>query len=504
MKAKLRIFQNSFLYIFSSLLVKAISFFLLPIYTRYLSTSDYGTINLLTSFSNVATYLIAFSLYSSVIRFYVDYKDEKEKVRRLFGTIIIFVMISGAVFFSIMFVFRGYINRMFFEGVSFFPFILISMTSMTFIVLHSIHQSIMKGMQEGKRLTVINIIVFFIQISLNLLFIIVFDMKALGVLSATLIVNVFYFFFMIYDLRKNNLMIFTFDRSIIKDCLRYSIPIIPHDLSTHIAQLASRVFINKEGSLDSVGLYSISSQFGAITDIVQASVNHAFQPWFFETMNEGKESGKKSIINISLGLLIFYTIIYLFIGLFSQDIVILLTAKSFWLAWTPIPIIVVAYSIKSIYYFYINILFYNKNATRWIFIATLTGSISDIVIASLMIPLYGIYGAALSFLVAKMVVVIVVIIISRKYNDVGYKVSSMLKILIPFMLFLGVGLYPSYVTYIDSFVLSNFFYKTFIFVLYLVFLYISNFKRINNIISIIDFKKMISKLFKKEKNNEQE
>ncbi|NMB34189.1 MAG: oligosaccharide flippase family protein, partial [Clostridium sp.] len=72
-----RVLENSFLYTFSSLLVKAIGFLLLPVYTLFLTPEDYGTTNLVNSFNSVATFILAFSLYVAVIRFYVDYKDDR-------------------------------------------------------------------------------------------------------------------------------------------------------------------------------------------------------------------------------------------------------------------------------------------------------------------------------------------------------------------------------------------------------------------------------------------
>ena len=93
MTTRKKVLENSFLYIFSSLLVKAVGFLLLPIYTLFLTTDDYGVTNLVTGFLNVATFIVAFSLYSAAIRFYIDFKDDRIKLKRLYGTIISFVLI---------------------------------------------------------------------------------------------------------------------------------------------------------------------------------------------------------------------------------------------------------------------------------------------------------------------------------------------------------------------------------------------------------------------------
>src|SRR5690554_6180577 len=99
MSAKKKVLENSFFYIFSSLLVKAIGFLLLPIYTMFLTPDDYGVINLVNGFIQVANFIVAFSLYSAAIRFYADYKYDKEKLKNFYGTIITFILISGVIFF---------------------------------------------------------------------------------------------------------------------------------------------------------------------------------------------------------------------------------------------------------------------------------------------------------------------------------------------------------------------------------------------------------------------
>ena len=309
--SKTKVLENSLLYVISSLLVKAIGFLLLPVYTRFLTPEDYGITNLVNGFNQVATFIVAFSLYSAVIRFFADYKEDREKLKRFYGTVIIFVMISGTTLLILGIVFNNIIVACFFKGISFYPIVLISFLTLIFISLHTVHQSIMLGTQQGKKLTIVNLTTFFLQVCLNIFFISIIRLGALGVLLSNLIIDICYFIFMIIDLKKNNLITFCMDKAILNEALRYSIPLMPHNLSTHIASFASRVFINSSNTLALVGLYSISSQFGTIIDLVQSSVNHAFTPWFYEIMNRHDKKSKEEIANFSNLLLAAYSLLYL-------------------------------------------------------------------------------------------------------------------------------------------------------------------------------------------------
>lgn len=481
MVGKVKVLENSFLYTLSSLLVRAVNFFLLPVYTLFLKPEDYGTINIINSFTQVASFVVAFSLYSAVIRFYADYKNDKEKLKRFYGTVVVFVFMSGVVFTSLGFLLNEYLISCFFKGINFYPVFLIALLNLTFICLHMMHGSILQGMQKGRKLTIINLSVFGIQVCLNLFFIMVLKLGATGILLAGLIINLSYFFFMLFDLVKNNIIFFCIDIKILREALRYSVPIIPHNLSTRIANFASRVFINNSSSLTTVGLYSVASQFGLVIDMVQSSVNRAFAPWFYDMMNI-KEESNKDIVKFSRFLLILYSILYMLIGLFSQEVIMLMTTERYIIAWTVIPILVVAFSVKSLYYFYVNVLFYYKDAAKKIFIATITGSSADLFFAFILIPQYGMYGAAVSFLIAKVIVVTIIVIMSKKYDDIGYKVTDMLKIVTPSLLFMSIGLYFSYTKYIAVFSWINLFYKFGVLIVYLIFVYLTNKKKIKEII----------------------
>lgn len=284
MNGKKNVLANSFYYTFSSFLVKAFGFFLLPVYTAYLSPDDYGITNLVHSFFlSVATFIVSFSLYAAIPRFYVEYKEDQEKVKSLFGSIIIFfTFIMGLLFFVVSSLFSKAIIKFLFAGIPFYPYVLIALITLLFQSLHSIHENVLKAIQKGRFLASLSVIVFFLlQTGITIVFVVILKLGPVGVLLSQAIISFLYSIFMVSDLRKRNLLSFSFNWKLLKRALSYSIPIIPHNLSTSIAAFVSKIFINNSASLASVGLYGIAMQFGSLIDLFQTSVNKAFSPWFF-------------------------------------------------------------------------------------------------------------------------------------------------------------------------------------------------------------------------------
>ncbi|MGE4283583.1 MAG: lipopolysaccharide biosynthesis protein [Clostridia bacterium] len=459
MSGKKIVLANSFYYTFSSFLVKAFGFFLLPVYTEYLSPGDYGITNLVHSFLSVATFLVSFSLYAAIPRFYVEYKEDQEKVKSLIGSIITFTFIMGLLFFVVSSLFSKVIIRFLFTGIPFYPYVLIALITLLFQSLHTIHENVLKAIQKGRFLASLSVIIFLLQTGITIVFVVILKLGPVGVLLSQAIVSFLYSIFMVSDLRKRNLLSFSFNWKLLKRALSYSIPIIPHNLSTSIAAFVSKIFINNSASLASVGLYGIAMQFGSLIDLFQTSVNKAFSPWFFNVLHEGK--GKSDIDQMEFAkiLLSLYSVIYLGIGLFSQEAILLMTHSRYTLAWKVVPILVVAFSVKSIYYFYVNILFYHQEAARKIFYASLTGSFLDISLAAVLIPRFGMYGAALSFLIAKVCIVVIVVLLCRNYNQGMFDVLGMIRTILPSIVLIGIGLIFSYVKYDTVFNYGNFLYK---------------------------------------------
>lgn len=463
---KKRVIGNSFIYIFCSLLLKACSFFLLPLYTAYLTTAEYGTVNLLSSFTGVASMIIACALYYSIVRFYVELKEDREKVKRFFGTLVVFVFVSGIVFSLTITLFNNFFTHLLFKNIYFYPTVMISLISLVFYSVYFIYEYILKGMENAKKYAAITSFYFFLQLGLSIYFLVFLHWGVNGVLLSTLITNFVCTIYMIIDLKKNDLIILCLDWPLLKEALKYSVPLLPHNLSTNITSLVSSIFINNSFTLRSVGIFSLATQFGTIADVIQVYANNAFQPWFYNQMNKQEKDFKKGIRELSQILIKIYGLLFLMLALFSQEAILLLADPSYYKAWTVVPLIVITYSIKTMYYFYSNVLFYYKRAARFIFIATLSSSLLNILLSAIFIPYWDMYGSVLADAITMVIRVGIIVAMSNHFDDLGYRVVDFVKAAALDILFIGAGLVFSYTVFMYEFNWLNILYKCMIIVLY--------------------------------------
>lgn len=470
----IQVLLNSVIYSCSGLLLKCFSFFLLPLYTVYLTTEDYGINSIIASFTATSSFIVAFSLFSAILRFYVDLKDDKKKLRRFYGTIVTFVFLSSIIFAVILSILRKPVSKYLFSGIDYFPLIFVSLISLVFSCQHTIFDNILKSQQKAMKSSICSIIFFLLSVALNIFFVTYLRLGALGIVLASLISGAVYTIYFLIEMSIAHTIEFCIDWKLLKSALKYSIPIMPHNLSTQIAMFLSKIFISGSGSLSDLGIYTVSVQFGNIADTIQNYVDHAYGPWLYEKLHN-KEAEFKNSIRSNVNLLI--SVIGLFfvgISLFAQDYIVLFIEHSYVSAWKYVPLIVSVFAIKTAYYFFVEVLFYFKEASRKLFWATLSSSLLNIILSYYFIPMWNVYGSILADAISMLLRTAIVIAISKQYKDVGLKVRDFIRNFFVTESFVVLGLFFSITRYQNAFSILNFGYKILITVLYIVAAFLLN------------------------------
>ena len=469
---------NSIVYSFSGLLLKCFSFFLIPLYTTYLSTEDYGITSIATSFLSTMGYIVAFSLFSAIMRFYVDLKDDAEKLKRFYGTIITFVFISSFVFAGILIAFNRLVSTYVFAGIDFYPIVLISVVTIAFSCQHTVYDNILKSQQKAAKSSILSIVYFFVTLFLNVMFVVVLRKGALGVVMATLISSFLYTLYAIIDMLRTKSMVICIDFKILKDALKYSIPIMPHNLSTQIASLFSKSFIGGVSTLSALGIYAIASQFGNLSDTIQHYVNQAYGPWLYEKLHDKNDDYKNTLRDMVRMLTSVIGLFLIGIAIFAQDYIVLFVDNAYVDSWRYVPFVVLVFGIKTAYYFYVNILFYYKKASKLLFVSTLSSSFLNILLSALLIPNYGVYGSILADSISMLLRVAIIIIISKHFDDIGLKIRDFVFNFVIVAAFIFLGLAMSIFKYQNVFNIWNFLYKILIIIIYVSLIFVMHKKQL--------------------------
>lgn len=422
-----KVLKNSTIYVIGNLALKAFNILVIPIYTHYLSTAEYGQTSILNNFTNVMIYIIGMSLYSAVMRFYTDYKDDSEKVKIYFSTIIWFILGSGVFFAILLCLSKNTLMKYVFGEIEFNPTVMLCIISLVFCCAYTMYQSVLRSLEKAFKYIVISSIYLILNCISLILFVIWLRLGATGVMIAQLSAYFISTVIMVIDLFVTGYFGFKFNIKMLKDSLKYSIPLIPHNLSAQITQLISKVFIQSKKSYSELGIYNLSSQFGMISDLVQNSVSMAIQPWFYSLLKEREGSWQRDLNRLIKTILVGYFIVFTGLSIFSQEVICIVASETYYEAWKVIPFVVLTYAIKVPYYFYINTLFYYKKASKYIFTATLSSSVLNAFLSYFFIEWWGMYGSILADAIAMLIRVGIVLYLSLKVENIGIEISTFVK-----------------------------------------------------------------------------
>ncbi|PNR88801.1 hypothetical protein X925_05145 [Petrotoga sp. 9T1HF07.CasAA.8.2] len=373
-------------YTFTNFFTKGIALLTLPIFTRLLSTTDYGIVSLFTSWAGIFSVIISLDLAWSTQRGKFEFKDDYNRY------------ISSVVFLSLL-IFSSFL-LLFIIFSDFFSNITSLSKGLFFImVFHSyfqfMHNLSFAKFQVEYKYKVVSIITIFssiigVLLSIYLIRNFFVGSSYLGRILGTFLPNAilsisFIFYFLLKGREFVNLNYW-------KYALVFSVPFILHNISGIINAQFDRIIINQYLGPSETGIYSFAYNVGMIVSVFFMSINQAYIPYYLEKM-ENREY--KKILFISKNYRNLFIIFYSVILFISPEIVKLMAEKSYWEGLGIIPYIFLAYFFNFMYNFETNTEYYYKK-TQYIPIGTMLAAAVNVILNYIFIPKYGYFAAAIT------------------------------------------------------------------------------------------------------------
>lgn len=422
-----KLFQNTAIYSVIAVLQKGISFFLLPLYTAYLTPSDYGVMNVVTTLSSLLSLFIILGLSGAGTRFYSLHPNDENYIKSLWGAISSFVLLNSIFIVTLIVAFHRFLIDPLAGDIKFYPFLFLGFANVLVSPLYVLYQDYLRSRQMGVHYGVNTFSYFIINTILIILFIAVFKKGVIGVLIANLITSVIFFIYVLFSFMPK--LKLSLDRYILKPSFRYSLPLVPHLIAGWSAGMLDRLLLNGLKDEKDTGLYSVASQFGNIVNVIVSSFNSAYSPWFFNAYDKceyDKIRKVGTLIAVSISGVAFV------ISLFSPEVLKIMVQDEFSIVWSIIPLLCFAYVFQGLYSVFASVLFLEK--TKYVFIITISSMIVNILLNILLIPPMGYIGSAIACFVTFFIKSIIALILARKFDsNIQFKWS--LYYLIVFALF---------------------------------------------------------------------
>ena len=380
---KSRLVKSGIWFTIGTFFIQGISFITMPIFTRLLSTSDYGIVGVYTTWLSVFTTIITLGLLATVNNAKVDFK---ERYNEFASSTLFLATIFAIMWFIVGFIFKEQIASMI-KLNSILVMFLIIQSFFGFVVDFS--NAKLNAEYKYKKYLLISISSAIINTVLAIILIsnIKTD-KYYGRVGSLLIVAIIYGIVVYAIAMKKGKKLINLEYW--KYGLAISIPAIVHLLSGVILQSVDTVMINSMIGSSAAGIYTFAYRIGMIMYIVWMACNKAWVPWFYENMKAKKYKDIEQKIKYYIAL---FSIVGFMLIFISPEIGKLMGTKSFYKGLDYVPLIMIGYYFQFLYSIPANLEFYTKN-TKFLSLGTLIAALTNAVLNYILIPRYGAVAGA--------------------------------------------------------------------------------------------------------------
>lgn len=361
---------------------KGISFITVPIFTRLMTTEQYGVFSVYNSWysilSIVATLNLSAGVYNNCMtKFPEDRKCVTSTFQGLSTTVtaVLFIIyLAGMNFWnsvldlSTLFVVMMFLEFMFMPAYSFWTV----------------------GQRYDYKYVGIVILTAVIAVGSPLVGIIAVlstSYKAEArVISYVLVQVVVGLIFYVYNFQQGKKF---YSKEYWLFALKFNLPLVPHYLSMTVLNQADRIMISRMVSNSAAAIYSIAYSVSNIMSIVTTAINNSFIPYTYKALKDKNYSGIRRNSNL---LLVMVGGVSLITMAFGPEVVLIVGGREYYDAIWVIPPIAASVYFTFLYPLFANVEFYYEK-TVGIMIASCSGAIANIILNYIFIKLFG-YCAA--------------------------------------------------------------------------------------------------------------
>ena len=419
-KSKLSLFiQGSALLIISNICIKAINFFLLPLYTAHLTPSMLGVSDSITTFTGILFPILVLGLDSAYSAFYFDEAD-RERAKKVFATIG-FALFAIGMIPILLCLLSGPLSLLIFQKDEYRLVVLVALIGVT-MNLWSLPFSLELRLQNRMgRFGAVSVITSLTMVLLNILFVSVMKMGEMAlILSSTIVLAEGVFLYGGFTGSLPRLRFF--DRALLKKMLAFSLPLIPSVLMAWVLSLSDRYILLYNQGDAAVGLYGIGARFVLMLNVVITAVNTAYTTFAFSSKDD--ENAKKQFYYVFTVVSLILLAIVFTVSIFGKEIVWLMADHEYYSSYVIIRDMMFGQLLYAVSTFVsYGIIFEKKSVYSMISVSA--GAIVNLALNFIFIPKYGIVAAALTTLVGYLVSLVLTYIFSERLYPCYYGMGKL-------------------------------------------------------------------------------
>ncbi|MGD0917404.1 MAG: oligosaccharide flippase family protein [Thermodesulfobacteriota bacterium] len=443
---RLRVFgKNALLYALGNAGARGGAIILIPLYTHSLSMKDYGLLITLLITIQIMTTIMSLGTQKGLLRFMKEGED-RNMVGQLFGSTVVLIIGGGLVVTGLCFgFFLPFLGRLLnTDGI--FSFIALSCLAAFFQALFTQLTSYFRAKNEGVRFVSANLAAFLFLVLTNVVFLRILGWGVQGALGAMIITYGGFWAFLFISLIMKIRLGFSMDWG--KRILRFSFPLLSAMLWDLVMDTFAIYFLGYLGSLEQVAIYSLGYKIAQIAYIALIlPFQLAYEPLVYGHLN--------SEINVVISklftyLMMGYLLVSFGIAFFSRPLLSVIAPPTYFSAYKVVFLMLPGFGFIGVYYIAESLLGIRNRTSILGLVVSLT-TLGSLVLNYFLIPVWGIYGAILTFNLTRMLTATILMVVGLRIFPIPLEKLRLgvILALFLFLLFLVYALcgIPSYLYY---------------------------------------------------------
>lgn len=413
--------SHSLTYLIGNVAISASSIVLLPLYTRYLSKSDYGAIEILDSLSSILLIIFMSGLGPAYGKFHYEATSEDEQ-KKVFGTTFWFVFLLSTAGTLGLAVFRAPLAKIFLGDSSMSNLMFVGLVTMWINPIYLLGTYYLNVRKMPGAFLVFSMSKFALNIAFNLLFIVKLDYGAMGMFIGDLLSSFFIGIWLYWTiLAKHSLPI---DVRFLKKAIVFAFPLVPSLLCAALMHRADRYLLKQYADLAVVGIYGIGYKFPFM--LASLLLQSFGRIWGSSAQYEiaQQKNWKEIYSRVTTYFFSIIVVCEVSLGVVSHTVLRVLTTPEYYAASGIIQILAAGVCIYSLHNFF-SVAATVKNKTWYLPISYSLAAITSIGLNYLLLPHFGYIAAAWVTVAAYTVFSVSIYLTLNRFYPVPYEFGRM-------------------------------------------------------------------------------
>ena len=428
-----KIGQQSIVYGITRVIAALSGLVLVPILTRHFSPGDYGVIDLILTINSFLVIFLTLGLDSAAARYYYDSPKGIEQKKYLTNALLFLAIVLAliTIVFTLM---AGVLSKIIFGSDMYREILRINFWTVPFIVLFNYFLSVFVTRLQSGRYAILFLLNQALVLGLVILFLVRSQFQFKVIYEAYLLAAIISFMTSLILVRSN--LTISFAKKYLGKLLTYGLPLLPAGIALWFLDLSDRFFVIKYTDSFQLGIYALGAKIALPVSLIVSAFVLPWIPFAFSILK--KKDAKTIYAKYFTYFVAASAFCAILVTYFSKTIILLLASPEYLgatrVAW------VLAWGMVAYGAFFILALgVYIAKKTWYVSISVLVAAIINISLNFYMVPKFGIFGAAITTLLAYVVNAGLIYKMSQKHYYIAMEIDRILKIII-----LGAGLTAAY------------------------------------------------------------